>query len=58
MERGDYVVAMNLLVLAARQKEATPRVKRTIRYIHDYLWRNHTPSEELELRKSVDALLA
>ena len=58
MERGDYVVAMNLLVLAARQKEVTPRVKRTIRYIYDYLWRNRTPSEELELRKSVDALLA
>ena len=58
MERGDYVMAMSLLVLAARQKEATPRVTRTIRYIYDHLWRNHTPREELELRQSVEALLA
>ena len=58
MEHGDYLLVMSLFVLAARQKEPTPRVKRTIRYIYDYLWRTHTPKEELELRQSVEALLA
>ena len=58
MEREDYVVMISLLILAACKKGATSRMKREIRYLHDYLWRNHTPNEEAEVRRSADALLA
>ena len=58
MKREDYAVVISLLSLAARQKGATSKMKRDMRSLYEYLWRNHTPSEEVEIRKGVDALLA
>ena len=58
MERKDYVVVMSLLVLAARKKGANLRMKRDIRSLYEYLWRGHTLDEEVEIRQSVDAILA
>ena len=58
MERKDYVVVMSLLVLAAGHKGATLKMKGDIRSLYEYLWRTHTPSEEEEIKQSIDALLA
>ena len=58
MERKDYAVVMSLLVLAAHHKGATSKMKRDIRSLYEYLWRTHTPSEEEEIKQSVDELLA
>ena len=58
MKREDYVVVMNLLILAAYQKGATSKMKRDIRSPYEYLWRTHTPDEEAETKQSVGALLA
>ena len=58
MERKDYVVVMSLLVLAARKKGANLRMKRDIRTLYEYLWRSQTPDEEVEIKQSVDAILA
>ena len=58
MERNDYVVVMRLLVLAARHKGATSKMKRDIRSLYEYLWRNYTLDEEVEIRQSTDAILA
>ena len=58
MERNDYVVVMRLLVLAARHKGATSKMKRDIRSLYEYLWRNYTLDEEVEIRQSADAILA
>ncbi len=58
MERSDYVVVMRLLVLAARDKGATSKMKRDIRSLYEYLWRNYTLDEEVETRQSADAILA
>ena len=57
MERNDYVVVMRLLVLAARSKGATSKMKRDIRSLYEYLWRNYTLDEEVETRQSADAIL-
>ena len=57
MERNDYVMVMRLLVLAARQKGATSKMKRDIRSLYEYLWRNYTLDEEVETRQSADAIL-
>ena len=58
MERKDYVVAMGLLLLSARHKGATSKMRRDIRSLYEYLWHTHIPSEEEEIKQSVDALLA
>ena len=58
MERKDYVVVLSLLVLGAHHKGATSKMKRDIRSLYEYVWRTHTPSEEEEIKQSVDALLA
>ena len=58
MEREDYVVAMGLLLLSARHKGATSKMRRDIRSLYVYLWHTHIPSEEEEIKQSVDALLA
>ena len=58
MERKDYVAVMSMLVLAAGRKGATSKMKRDIRSLYEYLWRTHTPSEEEEIKQSIDALLA
>ena len=57
MERKDYAVVMSLLVLAAHHKGATSKMKRDIRSLHEFLWRNHTPEEEVEIKQSADAML-
>ena len=57
MERNDYVVVMRLLVLAARQRGATSKMKRDMRSLYEYLWRNYTLDEEVETRQSTDAIL-
>ena len=57
MRRDDYVVVMRLLVLAARHKGATSKMKRDIRSLYEYLWRNYTLDEEVETRQSADAIL-
>ena len=57
MERNDYVVVMRLLVLAARHKGATSKMKRDVRSLYEYLWRNYTLDEEVETRQSADAIL-
>ena len=57
MKRTDYVVVMSLLVLAAHHKGATSKMKRDIRSLYEYLWRSHTPDEEVEIKQSVDAIL-
>ncbi len=58
MQRNDYVVVMRLLVLAARHKGATSTMKRDMRSLYEYLWRNYTLDEESETRQSADAILA
>ena len=58
MERKDYVVVIDLLVLAARREGATSRTKRDIRALYEYLWHNHTPAEEVEAKQRVEAILA
>ena len=58
MERKDYVLVMSLLVLAARKKGANVRTTRDIRSLYEYLWRSHTPYEEVGIKQSVDAILA
>ena len=58
MDRNDYVLVLSLLVLAAHHKGATSRMKRDIRTLHEFLWRSHTPEEEVEIRHSADAMLA
>ena len=58
MERSDYIVVVRLLVLAARHKGATSKMKRDIRSLYEYLWRNYTLEEEVETRQSADAILA
>ena len=58
MERKDYVVVMSLLVLAAGKKGAASKTKRDIRSLYEYLWRSHTPDEEVEIKQGVDAILA
>ena len=58
MKRGDYVVVMRLLVLAARDMGATSKMTRDIRSLYEYLWRNYTLDEEVETRQSADAILA
>ena len=58
MERRDYVSAMNLLAMVARKGEATSKTKRDIRSLYEYLWHNYTLEEEVELKQSVDAILA
>ena len=58
MERNDYVVVMRLLVLAARHKGATSKMKRDIRSLYEHLWRNYTLDEEVETRQSAEAILA
>ena len=58
MRRDDYVVVMRLLVLAARHKGATSKMKKDIRSLYEYLWRNYTLDEEVETRQSADAILA
>ena len=58
MQREDYLEVMNLLVLASREKGSTSRLVRDVRSLSQYLWRNHIPGEEVEIKRSVDALLA
>ena len=58
MERNDYVVVMDLLVLAARQERTTSRTKRDIRSLYEYLWHSYTPAEEIEVKQRVEAILA
>ena len=57
MERNDYVVVIRLLVLAARHKGATSKMKRDIRSLYEYLWRNYTLDDEVETRQCADAVL-
>ena len=58
MQREDHLEVMNLRVLAVRKKGSTSEVMRGIRAHSEYLWRNHIPGEEIEIKRSVDALLA
>ena len=58
MQREDYLEVVKLLVLASRKKGSTSEVMRGIRSLSEYLWRNHVPGEEVDLKQSVDALLA
>ena len=58
MRREDHLEVMNLRVLAVRKKGPTSEVMRGIRAHSEYLWRNHIPGEEIEIKRSVDALLA
>ena len=58
MQRNDYIVVMRLLVLAARQKGPNSKTKRDIRYLYEYLWRNYTLDEEVEIKQTADAILA
>ena len=58
MQRNDYIVVMRLLVLAARQKGPNSKTKRDIRYLYEYLWRNYTLDEEVEIKQNADAILA
>ena len=58
MQREDYLEVVKLLVLASREKGATSEVMRGLRSLSEYLWRNHVPGEEVDLKQSVYALLA
>ena len=58
MQREDHLEVMNLRVLAVRKKGSTSEVMSGIRAHSEYLWRNHIPGEEIEIKRSVDALLA
>ena len=63
MQREDHLEVMNLRVLAVRKKDPTKNgptseVMRGIKAHSEYLWRNHIPGEEIEIKRSVDALLA
>ena len=58
MQREDHLEVMNLRVLAVRKKGSTSEVMRGIRAHSEYLWRNHIPGEEIEIKRRVDALLA
>lgn len=63
MQREDHLEVMNLRVLAVRKKSPTKdsptsEVMRSIKAHSEYLWRNHIPGEEIEIKRSVDALLA
>ena len=58
MQREDHLEVMNLRVLAVRKKGPTSEAMRSIRAHAEYLWRNHIPREEIEIKRSVDALLA
>ncbi len=58
MQRGDYLEVMNLQILAVRKKGLTAEVMRSIRSLSEYLWRNYVPGEEVDLKRSVEALLA
>ena len=58
MEREDYVVVMGLLLLSARHKGATSKMKRDMRSLYEFLWRSHTPGDEIEIKQSADAILA
>ena len=58
MQREDYLEVMNLLVLASCEKQPTSKLIRDIRSNAEYLWHNHIPVEEVEIKRAVDALLA
>ena len=58
MQRNDYVVVMKLLVLAARHKGPNSKIKRDIRSLYEYLWRNYTLDEEVEIKQNAEAILA
>ena len=58
MRREDHLEVMNLRVLAVRKKGSTSEAMRGIRVHSEYLWRNHIPGDEIEIKRSVDALLA
>ena len=58
MQRNDYVVVMRLLVLAARHKGPNSKIKRDIRSLYEYLWRNYTLDEEVEIKQNAEAILA
>ena len=58
MQREDHLDVMNLRVLAVGKKGSTSEVMRGIRAHSEYLWGNYIPGEEIEIKRSVDALLA
>ena len=58
MQREDYIEVVKLLVLASRNKGLTSELMRGIRSLSEYLWVNHVPHEEVDLKQSVYALLA
>ena len=58
MRREDYLEVVKLLVLASRKMSSTSETIRDIRSLSEYLWRNHIPDEEGEIKRAVDALLA
>ena len=58
MQREDYLEVVKMLVLASRKNGSTSKVKSDIRSVSEYLWRNHIPDEEVEIKRNVDALLA
>ena len=58
MQREDYLEVVNLRVLAVRKKGPTSEVMRGIRSLSEYLWSTRIPEEEVEIKRSVDALLA
>ena len=58
MQREDYLDVMNLRVLTVRKKGPTSELMKGIRSLSEYLWRNHIPDEEREIKRAVDALLA
>ncbi|MDE2940222.1 MAG: hypothetical protein OXR67_15100 [Chloroflexota bacterium] len=58
MKREDYCVALKLLVLASREKGSSSRTRLEMMSLYEHLWGSHVPREEVDLKQSVDAVLA